>query len=140
MFRPKVFATLFVLALTGCAHGRFATVDADCRHVLNADGQPLRFCESGPQITVDRGAPAPTPPAAARLVDSPEFLANMIDKMPRVEKHDEKGSKLCAGDPPGYITIRTSDFAKMVSVRPAPLETPVAGMPAVFTLAPPRHM
>ena len=139
MFRPKVFVAIFVFAVAGCAHGNLAPVDADCRHVLNSDGQPLRFCETGPQITVDRGAPTPQP-AAARLVDNPEFLANMIDKMPRVEKHDEKGSKLCAGVPPGYITIRTSDFARMVSVRPAPVETPSAGIAALFTPAPPRHM
>ena len=138
MFRPKVFTILLVVILAGCAHGHVAPIDADCWHVLNSDGQSLRFCESGPQITVDTSAPPP--PAAARLVDSPEFLANMIDKLPRVEKHDGKGSKLCTGDPPGYLTIRTSDFARMVSVRPVPVETPASGIVALFTPAPPRHM
>ena len=89
-------------------------------------------------MTVDQGqAPAVASAAAPgqpRFIDDPEFLAAMIDRLPAQEGPSKTslkgGARICAAGAPGYITIRASDFAKMVH---APVSAP---MNAQTTLAP----
>ena len=121
MSRPLVYALLrlavLMLTLSGCAHlprTAMAPKDADCRHVISPDGEPLRFCETGKRVTVERTT---APVATKRMIDDPQFLATMIDQLPRLDKSEAAGLKdqarICAAATPGYITIRASDFAKM---------------------------
>lgn len=119
MVRSVLFACLLLIALGGCAHiGPQQVSDADCRHVLSPDGHEVRFCENGSRVMVDQGPAPAVAEGQQRFIDDPEFLAAMIDRLPPQEGPSKAslkgGARICSAGAPGYITIRASDFAKMV--------------------------
>jgi len=126
MFRYLFLFPFLAAALSGCARTapQPQISDADCRHVVSPDGREVRFCETGSRVTMERGPAVAMAPPSARLIDDPEFLAAMIDRLPREAGESKKSAKadarICSAGAPGYITIRESDFAKMVHA-PAPI-------------------
>lgn len=128
MLRPFFFTAIIAVALANCARPPAPALDAGCRYVMSPEGQPLRFCENGANLTIDTTPALPAAPAATaaakRLIDDPEFLAAMIAQQPKARRPQKSiDGPLCVADTPGYITISTRDFAAMVA-RGAPLAAP----------------
>jgi hypothetical protein len=116
--RGFVFAAVVVAPLAACANLQTATDDANCRHLLSPQGEPLRFCEAGDRITVD-DKPIDTQRAGdSRLIDDPKFLAAMMAQLPKPKiassKRRGQSAQICKSTEPGYITIATSDFVALI--------------------------
>jgi hypothetical protein len=130
--RGFVFAVVLVAPLAACANLQTATDDANCRHLLSPQGEPLRFCEAGDNITVD-DKPIDTQRAGeSRLIDDPKFLAAMMAQLPKPKTASSRrrgqSAQICKSAEPGYITIAASDFVALIHARTdiAPPDTEAA--------------
>jgi hypothetical protein len=116
--RGFIFAAIVATPLAACANLQTAANDADCRHLLSPQGEPLRFCETGDRVTVD-DKPIDTERAAgARLIDDPKFLAAMVAQLPKPKtasshRHDP-APRVCESEGADYITISASDLETLI--------------------------
>ena len=130
--RGFVFAAIVVAPLAACANLQTATDDANCRHLLSPQGEPLRFCEAGDRITVDDKPIDTQRVADSRLIDDPKFLAAMMAQLPKpkIASSHRRGqsAQICKSGEPGYITIATSDFVALIHAKTdiAPTDDEVA--------------
>jgi hypothetical protein len=120
--RGLVFAAIVVVPLAACANLQTATDDANCRHLLSPQGEPLRFCETGDHITVDDKPIDTERVGESRLIDDPKFLAAMMAQLPKpkfASSSQRRGQtpQICKSAEPGYITIATSDFVALIHAR-----------------------
>jgi hypothetical protein len=119
--RGFIFAAILVAPLAACANLQTAGNDANCRHMLSPQGEPLRFCEAGDQITVDDKPIDTERVADSRLIDDPKFLAAMMAQLPRPKiassRRRGQSAQICKSAEPGYITISTSDFVALIHAR-----------------------
>ena len=119
--RGFVFAAIVVAPLAACANLQTASDDANCRHLLSPQGEPLRFCEAGDRITVD-DKPIDTERAGdSRLIDDPKFLAAMMAQLPKPKlassQRRAQSAQICKSGESGYITIAASDFVALIHAR-----------------------
>jgi hypothetical protein len=119
--RGLVFAAIVVAPLAACANLQTATDDANCRHLLSPQGEPLRFCEAGDHITVDDKPIDTERVGESRLIDDPKFLAAMMAQLPKpkIASSQRRGqsAQICKSAESGYITIATSDFVALIHAR-----------------------
>ena len=119
--RGFVLAAMVAAPLAACANLQPAVTDANCRHLLSPQGEPLRFCENGDRITVDDRPIDVERSADARLIDDPKFLAAMMAQLPQpktaASRRRNSTAQLCKSAQPGYITIAASDFAALINAR-----------------------
>ena len=127
--RAHPILALLALPLGACSGLREEKVQAkapepECRHVISPQGQPLRFCELGNRLVVD-DKPLAAEPAQRRLVDDPQFLADMMMQLPQpktsAKPQDKKSPKgktaaVCTATEPGYITIAVSDIQRLMQL------------------------
>jgi hypothetical protein len=119
--RGFVLAAIVAAPLAACANlPQTAATDSNCRHVLSPQGDPLRFCETGDNLTVDDKPIDTERTAEARLIDDPKFLAAMMAQLPKPKTLSQRRNaapQICKSAQPGYITIATSDFADLIHAR-----------------------
>jgi hypothetical protein len=119
--RGFVFAAIVVAPLAACANLQTAADDANCRHLLSPQGEPLRFCEAGDRITVDDKPIDTARVGDSRLIDDPKFLAAMMAQLPKPKiassRRRGQSAQICKSAEPGYITIATRDFVALIQAK-----------------------
>jgi len=119
--RGFILAVIIATPLGACANLQTTVNDSDCRHLLSPYGEPLRFCETGNQITVDDKPIDVEHLADERLIDDPKFLAAMVAQLPKPQigsrKRRTPAAQICKSARPGYITIAASDLAALIHAR-----------------------
>ncbi len=148
--RPLVLLAILALPLAGCASRREEAVQAsapspECRHLMSPQGKPLRFCELGNKLVVDdQSLSQDASKNSNRLIDDPQFLADMLQQLPLQQppatptgKKPPNGKKpaaekVCTMAQPGYVTIAVKDIQRLMQLsaeraaQPKPESTAVA--------------
>ena len=129
--RSLFLLALFALPLGACASLRPqpdpAVATAECRHLQSSDGKPLRFCEQGNRLVIDDQSVDRDPGVdKKRLIDDAEFLADMIQQLPKAPPPAIKTDKKLKGKPPaapvctmadpGYLTISVKDIKRLMQL------------------------
>ena len=129
--RSYFILAILALPLGACASLRPqpdpATATAECRHLQSPEGKPLRFCEQGSRLVIDDQSIDRDPGIdKKRLIDDAEFLADMIQQLPKDPPPSTKPGKKPNGKPtvaavctmadPGYLTISVKDIKRLMQL------------------------